>query len=220
MKGQIVFLTIFVNVFCNVYTQNIFNDNFDIRFIVGNFGGGMNFRPDGYDFEVSASLANFFLIHSKTNIGLGISPLKYSAYYSVNEQEWNQNLYFLNGNLFWNTFDIKNIILGPFISVNYFGIKNWSEINKNDYIFSSGLMFILRKHIADGKYPFQIIGAEVGYRNISGKNGFYFNVNLDISIFVGLIIGTMQGQASDIIEANEDYERNRTGPFVPKEPKK
>jgi hypothetical protein len=81
-------------------------------------------------------------------------------------------------------------------------------------------MFILRKYIADGKYPFQIIGAELGYRNISGKNGFYFNVNIDISIFVGLIIGTMQGQASDIIEANEDYDKNRTGPFIPKEPKK
>jgi hypothetical protein len=81
-------------------------------------------------------------------------------------------------------------------------------------------MFILRKHIADGKYPFQIIGAEAGYRNTSGKSSFYFNINLDISIFVGLIIATMQGQASDIIEANEDYERNRTGPFIPKEPKK
>jgi hypothetical protein len=90
MKGQIIFLAISVNVFCYVHSQNILNDSFDLRFIVGNFGGVMNFRSEGYDFEVSTSLANFFLIHSKSNIGLGISPLKYFANYSVKEQEWNK----------------------------------------------------------------------------------------------------------------------------------
>jgi hypothetical protein len=37
----------------------------------------------------------------------------------------------------------------------------------------------------------------------------------------GLIIGILQTEASEVRDANEDYERqiSGTGPFVPKEPK-
>ncbi|MDR1025508.1 MAG: hypothetical protein LBL56_07255 [Treponema sp.] len=64
----------------------------------------MNVFSDGYNFELSASLINFFIEHDKTHIGFEISPLKYVANYSVNTEKWSQDLYFLNGNLYWNPF--------------------------------------------------------------------------------------------------------------------
>jgi hypothetical protein len=195
--------------------------DFEFKLNYGTIAGGMNFFSKEYDFELSTNLLNFFIEHDKTNIGFEITPFKYIANYSVNAETWDQNLYFINGNLYWNPFDIKNIILGPFVSINYLKIKNWSEFNTNEYIFSSGLRFLLRTHLEDWNYPFHIIGSEIGYRNISGKHSFYFSVNLDISILAGIIVAGIKGEGSDVIEANEDYERqiNGTGPFIPKEPK-
>jgi hypothetical protein len=215
MKRYLLSLIIFVNVFCNVYTQE-----FEFKLNYGNFGGGMNVFSIGNNFELSASLFNIFFEHDKTNIGLEITPLKYMANLT-NRQEWNQSLYFFNCKLYWNPFDMKNIILGPFVSINCLKIENWSEFNASGYVFSSGLEFLLKTYIEKWKYPFHIIGTEIGYRNISGKNGFYFNVNLDISILAWFIVGILQDEASEIIEANEDYEKQiqGTGPFVPKEPK-
>jgi hypothetical protein len=117
--------------------------------------------------------------------------------------------------------NIKNIILGPFASINYLSVKDWSGLNTNGYVFSSGLRFLLRTYLEEWGYPFQIIGSEIGYRNISGKHSFYFTINLDVSILAGVIFALIQGAGSEVIEANEDYERqiNGTGPFVPKEPK-
>jgi hypothetical protein len=90
-------------------------------------------------------------------------------------------------------------------------------LSAKDYTFSAGLRFLLRTCIEDWKQPFHIIGSETGYRNISGRHSFYFNVNLDIVILAGLL----SAEASDVAKANEDYERQiqGTGPFVPKEPK-
>jgi hypothetical protein len=270
MKRNLLSLIILVNVFFNIYTQDMVQGDLELKINYGNFGGGMNIFSNEYNFEFSTSLLNLFIEHDKTNIGLELTPLKYMANYSIDAREWNQGLYFLNGNLYWNSFDIKNIILGPFISINYLKLENWSGLNTNGYIFSSGLRFLLRTYIEDWKYPFHIIGSEIGYRNISGRQSFYFNVNLDIreplktsvfggfltpwrklqlrnllyikelaifsvepletqpgfsevpiSILVGLIVGILQGEASEDIEANEDSEKQipGTGPFVPKEPK-
>jgi hypothetical protein len=215
MKRSLLILIIFADIFCKVYAQE-----FEFKLNYGNFGGGMNVFPDENNFELSASLLNIFIEHNKTNIGLEVTPLKYIAN-AINTQELDQGLYFLNGKLYWNPFDIKNIILGPFVSINYLKLENWSGFNTGGYLFDSGLEFLLKTYIEDWKYPFHIIGTEIGYRNISGRSGFYFNVNLDISILVWFVATILQDEASEVIEANEDYEKQikGTGPFVPKEPK-
>jgi hypothetical protein len=220
MKRNLFLLVILLNVFHNIYTQEVVENVFEFKFNYGNFGGGINIFKNEYGFELSAGLINFFIEHDKTNIGFEVSPLRYIANYSVNTRKWDQNLYFINGNLYWNPFDIENIILGPFISINYLGIDNWSKFNINRYVFDSGLRFLLGTHIGKWNYPFQIIGSEVGYRNISGKHSFYFNINLDISILVWFIASILREEGKDVIEANEDYEKlPKEGPFIPKEPK-
>jgi hypothetical protein len=220
MKRIWLFLIVLISVFCGVYAEEDGGD-FEFKLNFGNFGGGMNFFPDEHSSEVSAELINFFAEHDKTNIGFEITPLKYTARYSLDARRWDQSLYFFNGNIYWNPFAIENIILGPFVLLNYLSVENWSALNTTGYVFRSGLRFFLRTYMADGKYPFQIMGSEIGYKNISGKHGFYFNINLDISILAGIIAGGLSGEASEVIEANEDYERqiSGTGPFVPKEPK-
>jgi hypothetical protein len=209
--------------FYTLHTQEAAADRGDFEFKLnyGSIGGGMNVFSGEYDFELSASLINFFIEHDKTNIGIEISPLKYMARYSVDMGKWDEGLFFLNGNLYWNPWDIKNSILGPFVAINYLDIKNWSEFSTGGYVFSSGLRFLLRTYIRDWKQPFQIIGSEVGYKNISGRHSFYFTVNVDITILAWFIAGIFYGEASEVKAANEEYERQigGTGPFVPKEPK-
>jgi hypothetical protein len=216
MKPGIFLLILFVIAFNNLYTQETTEGNFELKIDYGSFNMGMNVFSNESTFEFSASLLNLFVEHDKTNMGFEITPLKY-VYNSVNEENWNQNLYFLNGNLYWNPFDITNIILGPFISINYLGIENWTKFSTTGYIFSSGLRFLLSTFIKDWNQPFRIIGSEAGYRNISGRHSFYFNINFDIILLIG-ILGT---EAHDVAEANKEYERQigGSGPFVPQEPK-
>jgi hypothetical protein len=81
---------------------------------------------------------------------------------------------------------------------------------------------LLRTYLRDGTYPFQIIGSEIGYRNLSGKHNFYCTISLDITVLAGIVALQLTSEGAEVIEANEDYERqiNGTGPFVPKEPKR
>jgi hypothetical protein len=221
LKKKLLFFIIFLHSFFALYAQVAAENDFEFKFIFGAFGGGMNVFSNEYDFEVSAGLLNFFVEHGRTNIGFELSPLNYKMNYSANTRKWKGDLYFLNGNLYWNPFAIKNIILGPFVSINYLSVDDSAKFNTDNYIFGSGLRFLLRTCLDDGKYPFQIIGSEVGYRNLSGKHSFYFTVSLDITILAGIIVATLTTEGAEVIQANEDYERqiNGTGPFVPREPK-
>jgi hypothetical protein len=220
MKRNWVWLIILLNGFFALYAQGANND-FEFKLNYGSFSGGMNLFSNGYAVALSAGLFNFFVEHDRTNIGLELSPLNYKANNAYDKLEWDQNLYFLNGNLYWNPFDIEHIILGPFVAINYLSVENWSKFNADNYVFSAGLRFLLRTYLKDWNYPFQIIGSEAGYRTISGKHSFYFTVSLDIGVLAWLTALTLMAEGADVIEANEDYERqiNGTGPFVPKEPK-
>ncbi|MDR2029596.1 MAG: hypothetical protein LBP93_08685 [Treponema sp.] len=234
MRKNLLLLMLLVRIWHPIHSQEAaaVKGDFEFKLNYGNFGWGMNVFSGEYDVKFSASLINFFIEHDKTNIGIEVSPLKYMANYSaiyraddslyaVDTRHWNQDVYFLNGSLYWNPFDIKNIILGPFVSIHYLGIEDWSEFSTRSYVFSSGLRFLLRTYLRNWKQPFQIIGSEIGYRNISGKHAFYFNVTLDISVWAWFIAAVFIGEASEVKEANEDYERQigGTGPFIPKEPK-
>ena len=83
----------------------------------------------------------------------------------------------------------EEAIFGPFTSVNYLSVDNWNSFDVDNYIFAAGIRFLL---VRDENYPFRIVGSEIGYRNISGKHNFYFNVNVDI-IILGYITGYSLG---------------------------
>ncbi|MDR1411566.1 MAG: hypothetical protein LBI91_05135, partial [Spirochaetaceae bacterium] len=133
MKTGLLSLVILSAILHNIHTQEMLGGDFEFKLNYGSFGWGMNIFSNEHNFELSASLLDIFVEHNKTNIGLEINPLKYIANYPINAQEWNQSLYFLNGNLYWNPFDIENIILGPFVSINYLSIKNWEAFSASEY---------------------------------------------------------------------------------------
>jgi hypothetical protein len=219
MKKCLMPILLLLIIFYNIHAQE--NNKFEYNLLFGTLGGGMNYFSDDYNFELSASLLNNFIEYKRLNIGIELSPLNYKSFYSVNKQEWNQDIYFLNGNIYWNPFNFENIILGPFVSINYLNLQNWTAFMPNNYSINSGLKFLLRTNIKKWGIPFQIIGSELGYRNISGEHSFYFNVNVDILVLAGVVAMMFYYSASNVREANEEYERqiNGTGPFVPKEPK-
>jgi hypothetical protein len=216
MKTILLSLMLFVIASSNMHAQEAADEGFEFGIDYGSLTVGMNVFPNESSFEFSAGLLNLFIEHDRTNMGLEITPLKY-VLNSIDEKNIEENLYFLNGNLYWNPFDIKHIILGPFVSINYLSIENWTKMSTSDYIFSSGLRFLLTSPFKDWKAPSRIIGSEIGYRIISGRHSFYFNINLDILLLVFLL----STEARDVAEANEDYERQigGSGPFVPREPK-
>jgi hypothetical protein len=199
MKRHLFVLLIFLTIFTSIYSQEI-KEDFELYLNYGSVSGEGNIFSNEYD--LSAFLIKLFIVHNITNIGFETTPLKYVANYSANMQRWDQNIYFLNGNIYWNIYglleyirgssDIKSLIIGPFASINYLNIKNWSEINANKYVFSYGLRCSIMTYISlyknqNKEHPFQIIGSEIGFKNISGEQNFYINVNIDILMLAAMI---------------------------------
>ena len=218
MAKKIILLITFINLFYGIYAMDFLDKNFDFSFDIGNFGYGMDFSGDETYHEFSISMANIFVEHYKTNIGFMISPFKFIGNILIDGYYDFDYLYFLNAGFYWNPLDSRNIIFGPFVSINYLSIENWSGFNNKRYIFNTGLQLIWRTHIKDGRFPLRILGSEVGYRNISGRDSFYFTINLDLSILALFWLTVIKGEAHDIIKENEEYERHRTGPFIPRDP--
>lgn len=212
-----IVLLLFFSISYGVYAADNPSRDFALSMNIGNFGGGLTFFADEYDFEFTVNMLNLFIEHESTHLGLMLSPFSYRANYPVDSRDWKQKFYFLNGMVYWNPLNIKKIILGPFASINYLRMDNFGNFNAQEYVFSSGLTFNWSTHIFDGTYPYRIIGSEVGYRNVSGKPGFYFNVNMDILVLAGLILVFAPGGAR---EANEEYEKqiSGSGPYIPSNP--
>jgi hypothetical protein len=156
-------------------------NGFDIFWNPGSVAGGYNFSS--YNFEISATAVNFFLEHEYTHIGMEFNFAKIISIYDIKEQNWIQNVHFLNLNLYWNPFDFEKIIIGPFVAMNYItqnddGIIDWSSIRIN-----TGIRFFWRTNSHDYyKICFQKIGGEIGYKNNNGIDGLYFNINIDFTI--------------------------------------
>jgi hypothetical protein len=102
LKKYVLSSLLLLTVFYGLYSQEVSKNCFEYKLNYGSFVGGMNFFSNEYDFKLSTSLINFFAEHDRTNIGIELSPLKYAANYSVSRQEWNQHVYFLNENVYWN----------------------------------------------------------------------------------------------------------------------
>jgi len=157
---------------------------FDFTWNFGNIGLGINYSAgDDDNVEFCVSVLNFTIEQKDINIGFEFSPVKYWHLFKL-QDEIDTKFSFINAYMYWDLIRNNTILLGPFASMNYLYVNTVSGININEYVFSGGLRFSYKlRHI--NKYNGQILSAEIGYRNISGSNKFYFSVNVDI--ILGLI---------------------------------
>jgi len=196
MKG-IMMGIFFVIIIPNVSAEYIF----DFYWNFGNIGLGMNYLSENDDnIELTVSLMNLTFEHKDTNIGIEFTPIRYWHLFKFqNDVETKENVgkfSFINTNIYWDLVENYSILLGPFISINYMFINTSTGININEYIFSGGLRFSYKPKYSLFRYnTSQILNSEIGYRNILGKNKFYFSINVDIILaLIGIGDGMKYGQ--------------------------
>jgi len=180
--------TLVIILFSLVSTYANAENLFDVSWNFGNAGVGINYSSDNDDsIELTVSIFNLIIEQENVNIGFEFNPIKYWAlYYFQNELEQKnegEKISFINSNLYWDLARNKNILFGPFISINYFFLDTLAGINLNEYIFTGGLRFSYKMNgyifnMSHNNY--QILSSEIGYRIIVGKHKFYFSVNIDI----------------------------------------
>ncbi|MDR1869240.1 MAG: hypothetical protein LBQ82_04560 [Treponema sp.] len=185
---KVILCIFFIIVVTKTNAENIF----DFSWNFGNIGIGINYSAENDDnFEFYASLLNFTIEQKDINIGFEFSPVKFWYLFGLQDEtdkKYNgERFSFINVNIYWDLIENKNIILGPFVSMNYLYVNTFYRIDINEYVFSGGLRFSYKlKHMINfNKYNSQILSTEIGYRNIFGKNKFYFSVNVDV--ILGLI---------------------------------
>jgi len=190
-----LFLLILLPLSFNLYAEDTFRHNFNLASI----GFGMDFSETDYNLEAFVEFLSLEIIHKNTNIGIGISPLKYWSFSSSNEEseESEQRLSFLNFNINWDIIYNKKIFFGPFCSINYFLLDN--EIMKwNEYIFTAGLRFSWLFNLFKDNLFYNFINCEVAYRNTNQVNKLHFNVNIDIiSLLYMIYLGGEYGHSNN-----------------------
>ena len=178
----------------------------DISWNFGSGGFGVLYSPENDGaMELSVSVLNLIIEEKYRSIGFEFSPAKYWHLFELQEEfvtkydgvQWS----FINIKLYWNVLYDAKLMLGPFTAVNYMYISELNGFTPNTYSFSAGLDFLLRYRIKS--YSFQI-GAEAGYRNITGEHAVYVLVKGDI---VPALVGILMGMA----EEQRDKSRNGTG---------
>jgi hypothetical protein len=154
-------------------------DNVRLRLGIGDIGLGLNYSlNNSFLYEVNASAVNIAVEHIDTNIGFELSPFQYFLWsYDDNMSVKNEKMSFLNVKAYWNTLPKNNLVLGPFVSINYLFYNHWKDL-----VFNTGISFAYTIRFDKSNIYYKILGAEIGYRNISGNNCFYFNINVDIIV--------------------------------------
>ena len=145
---------------------------FDFENGLGTHGIGYNSNKEIGHFYFVADLWNFFVEDYPTGLGFEINPMRYSV-----TSNSIHSLSIINAGLYWNIFGIPpfpidDIILGPFISVNYLNL-----LNVKDFYYNVGIKFNL------GLYFANVIG-EIGYQNKNNFSSFYFEIKTNIPIWV------------------------------------
>lgn len=187
-------------------------DNIDIRWDVGDVGWGMHFSSKDNAGEITIKLFHLFIEHKKTNIGLIFNPFNVCGNYGTDDSYIpNDQANFLNLDFYWNFLGKEAMLFAPFVSINYFNLRQWASMDFADITFKSGLKFLLRKNNLDfenimGSYTFRFVEAELGYRyNYFNGHKFYFNINIDLISLI-FIIGS-GSEMEKAKKANDDYER-------------
>jgi hypothetical protein len=159
-------------------------DNFRLRFGAGDIGMGLNYSQNNFLlYEINASIINIAVEHIDTKIGFELSPLKYFVWsYDDDMIINNKNISFLNIKSYWNMLQKNTLVFGPFFSINYFFYNDWNNMNYNAFIFNTGLSFSYSIKMNNRDIYYNLFCSEIGYRNISGSNYFYFNIKVDLGI--------------------------------------
>jgi hypothetical protein len=169
---------------------------FDFFWNAGSVGGGLAGNSASYAFEVSASVSNVFFEHTGTHIGIELNLAKIFWYYAVTEQQWKQQVHFLNGTIYWNPLTFENIILGPCMAIHYLTQNNDGRFDGNGFLWSTGLRFFWRtRSHAYYKICFQKAGIEVGYGNNQGDHRFYGRITMDITVTLAALVVYVLGNA-------------------------
>ena len=160
-----------------VYAQ----DDIALNFNSGYVGVGWNFpMNDDFNRGTGASLLNIGIEHRPTNIGLEVSPYKYYSWTGSTDKSMEDHSFF-NLNLYWNAFTLLEgfFYFGPFASVNYFFVGE--SVYWDRFVFTTGGRIGLRINF-DG-LNYDLLSAEVGYRNINGANKYFVGVKSDMLAF-------------------------------------
>ena len=205
MKKFIVLLFIFLLNIINTFGIGVghsghFLDNYDIRWQSGNIGLELNFQHNS-----SIVFADFFNIrfkHNHTRIGLEFTPVRVlNIFHDGGDLEPITNISFLNFAIFWNTInftfqnDSLNFFIGPFNRINYIYLYENNTFNLHRFVYTAGFRLgLVLQHGGNNvnfwnRVSMNIISAEMGFRNITGANTFYVNVNTDFIMILAVLIG-------------------------------
>ena len=150
--------------------------NFETGF--GTHGIGYNSNKEIGELYFVADLWNFFLEHYPTGLGFETNLMRYSV-----TSNSIHSLSIINAGLYWNIFGIppfygffeEDIILGPFISINYLNL-----LNVKDFTYKIGIKFNICLDLP------MFIG-EIGYQNKNNISSFY--LEFKTSILTWLLFG-------------------------------
>ena len=158
-----------------VYAQEDIAFNFNSGYI----GGGWNFpMNDDYNSEGSFTLLNIGIEHRPANIGLEFTPYKYYNWKDSDDKSREGHSFF-NLNLYWDvTFLDGFVFFGAFASVNYLFVRE--NLYWDRYIFTAGGHVGLRINL--DRLNYNLLCAEIGYRNINGTSKYFIGVKADAAV--------------------------------------
>jgi hypothetical protein len=174
------------------------DERFSIKWNIGNFGYGMNISRNDNNVENFFDILNIGIEHKETGIGIEYSPVNYRkwTYKSRNNNTFDITRYsFLNFNIYWNIFDLSffenegRFHFGPFSGINYINVDESDILDWNDFIYTAGFRTGLAWEIFENVY-YHVLGGEIGYRNINGKDNFYVSVKVDIMMYFIVLLAS------------------------------
>jgi hypothetical protein len=166
---------------CNIYAEN-----FEYLFNIGNAGIGLNYPSDkGHNAELYVELLNFGINNTYANMGIGFNLMKYWLFEFEDETNHRiDTISFANFDIHWNMLYNSQLFFGIFATINYMFLNNYKDIVWNEYIFTTGIRFAWTPSIFEKNIYHQFFCSEIGYRNSRGNNLLYVNINIDVLVLL------------------------------------
>jgi hypothetical protein len=185
MKNIVNFLFICLLYAINVYSiccdefninRDIINNKINFTVNITSLSMGMNYLKNDNYFEFGCTLGELFFTHKKTNIGLEVDTIKWSVYYYQNVEKNVMITWLYNSDIYWNMIKNKNIVLSPFISMQYLLFTTEKmKLDFGEFLFKGGIRFTWM--IGRIFLP-PAIGFEIGYKNEIKENEIYLKLRL------------------------------------------
>ncbi|MDR1858769.1 MAG: hypothetical protein LBQ69_04795 [Treponema sp.] len=196
MKNKFAFCCIFPKPFILPFIILIMavpvhaQENFVVNFNSGYIGYGGNFPlNDNYDYDFFVTPLSIGMEHLPTNIGFEFTFYNFfgwvnSGKYTKDNNGITHSLF--NLHLYWNVLSLVDgfIFFGPFTSVNYVFVGE--NVYWDKFVFTVGGQAGLKLNFR--RLNYNIVSAEIGYRNISGRSQYFFGVKVDVASFFLFLI--------------------------------